>query len=175
MHTSLLLYLCYNNITKKGCMQYMIIHKRGCVYNFNFHLVFVTKYRKEVFDSPEKVKEMKELLRERADMSEIDIQQMEVMPDHVHMLISFSPKERPVDIVKGLKGWTARKWFELHPETKQMLWGGHLWSPSYFMSTLGDMNNEVVKKYIASQYTAAMKSQQNGKYGELERERKSRN
>ncbi|MDA3768850.1 IS200/IS605 family transposase, partial [Lactobacillus delbrueckii] len=33
----------------------MIVHERGCVYNFNFHLVFVTKYRKEVFDSPEKV------------------------------------------------------------------------------------------------------------------------
>ena len=111
----------------------MIVHERGCVYNFNFHLVFVTKYRKKVFDSPE------------------------------------------VDIVKGLKGWTARKWFELYPETKQMLWGGHLWSPSYFMSTLGDMSKEVVKNYIASQYTAAMKKQQNGKYGELERKRRKRN
>ena len=70
----------------------MIIHERGCVYNFNFHLVFVTKYRKEVFDSPEKVGEMKELLQKRAAMSDIDIQQMEVMPDHVHLLISFSPK-----------------------------------------------------------------------------------
>ena len=153
----------------------MIVHERGCVYNFNFHLVFVTKYRKKVFDSPEKVEEMKGLLQKRADMSEIEIQQMEVMPDHVHMLISFSPKQRPVDIVKGLKGWTARKWFELYPETKQMLWGGHLWSPSYFMSTLGDMSKEVVKNYIASQYTAAMKKQQNGKYGELERKRRKRN
>lgn len=101
----------------------MIVHERGCVYNFNFHLVFVTKYRKKVFDSPEKVEEMKELLQKRADMSEIEIQQMKVMPDHVHMLISFSPKQRPVDIVKGLKGWTARKWFELYPKTKQMLLG----------------------------------------------------
>ena len=53
----------------------MIVHERGCVYNFNFHLVFVTKYRKKVFDSPEKVEEMKELLQKRADMSEIEIQQ----------------------------------------------------------------------------------------------------
>ena len=43
------------------------------------------------------------------------------------------------------------------------------------MGTLGDMSKEVVKNYIASQYTTAMKSQQNGKYGELERERKSMN
>ncbi|WP_201781241.1 transposase, partial [Lactobacillus delbrueckii] len=50
-----------------------------------------------------------------------------------------------------------------------------LWSPSYFMSTLGDMSKEVVKNYIASQYTAAMKKQQNGKYGELERKRRKRN
>ena len=88
------------------------------------------------------------------------------------MLISFSPKQRPVNVVKGL---TARKWFELHPETKQMLWGGHLWSPIYFMSTLGDMSKEVVKNYIASQYMAAMKKQQNGKYGELERKRRNGN
>nr|WP_238376554.1 transposase [Lactobacillus delbrueckii] len=58
----------------------MIVHERGCVYNFNFHLVFVTKYRKEVFDSPEKVEEMKGLLQKRADMSDIQIQEMEVMP-----------------------------------------------------------------------------------------------
>ena len=57
----------------------MIVHERGCVYNFNFHLVFVTKYRKEVFDSPEKVEEMKGLLQKRADMSDIQIQEMEVM------------------------------------------------------------------------------------------------
>ncbi|WP_236157801.1 IS200/IS605 family transposase, partial [Lactobacillus delbrueckii] len=63
----------------------MIVYERGCVYNFNFHLVFVTKYRKEVFDSPEKVEEMKGLLQKRADMSDIQIQEMEVMPDHVHM------------------------------------------------------------------------------------------
>ena len=43
----------------------MIVHERGCVYNFNFHLVFVTKYRKEVFDSPEKVEEMKGLLQKK--------------------------------------------------------------------------------------------------------------
>lgn len=153
----------------------MIIHERGCVYDFNFHLVFVTKYRRKIFDTPEKVQEMKELLEKRAGSYDVVIQKMEVMPDHVHMLISFNPKQSAMNVVKALKGWTARKWFEIHPETKELLWGGHLWSPSYFMSTLGNMSRETVEKYIASQYTKAMRQQINGKYGRLEKERKNKN
>ena len=73
----------------------MIVHERGCVYNFNFHLVFVTKYRKEVFDSPEKVKEMKGLLQKRADMSDIQIQEMEVMPITFTCLFHFRQNRGP--------------------------------------------------------------------------------
>lgn len=149
----------------KGLIR-MIIHERGCVYNFNFHLVFVTKYRKKIFDTPEKVQEMKDLLIEQAEFSDVRIEELEVMPDHVHMLISFRPKYSASQVVKGFKGATARKWFTLHPEDKSKLWGGHLWSPSYFISTLGEMSKETVKKYIQSQYTKAMEIQLNGKYGQ---------
>ena len=44
-------------------------------------------------------------------------------------------------------------WFKAYPETKAMLWGGHLWTPSYFMSTVGSMSTETVKKYIENQLT----------------------
>lgn len=135
----------------------MIIHERGYVYNFNFHLVFVTKYRKKIFDTPEKVQEMKDLLQKRAEQIDTKIEEMEVMPDHVHLLISFKPIYSASYIVKMLKGTTARQWFLKHPEDQKKLWGGHLWSPSYFISTLGDMSKETVRKYIASQYTTAMK------------------
>ncbi|HJF17180.1 MAG TPA: transposase, partial [Globicatella sulfidifaciens] len=43
--------------------------------------------------------------------------------------------------------------FKAYPETKAMLWGGHLWTPSYFMSTVGSMSKETVKKYIGNQLT----------------------
>lgn len=137
----------------------MLIHEKGYVYNFNFHLVFVTKYRQKIFTNPQLVQDMKNILQRQCKISHVTIEKFEVMPDHVHMLISFKPKYAPAELVKNIKGSSARAWFKLHPETKSKLWGGHLWSPSYFMSTLGDMSRETVEHYIASQYTKAMQIQ----------------
>ena len=143
----------------------MVIHEEGYVYNFNYHLVFVTKYRQKISDTKEKVETMKSILRRQAEISDVTVNELEVMPDHVHMLISFKPKYAASNIVKNIKGASARIWFKKYPETKALLWGGHLWSPSYYMGTLGEMNKEVVENYIASQYTEAMKRQLKGFYG----------
>ena len=70
--------------------------------------------------------------------------------------LSFKPKYAPTDIVKNLKGYTARAFFKKHPEIKhQKLLGGHLWSNSYYMSTLGNMSKDVVERYIQNQYMRA--------------------
>lgn len=129
----------------------MIVKTRTNVYNFNFHLVFVTKYRKHVFNSEEKRQVMKEILQSIANMYDITIQELEVMPDHIHLLISFNPKHAPSSIVKTIKGRSAREWFKQYPQTKKDLWKGHLWSPSFFMSTIGDMSKDIIKKYIENQ------------------------
>lgn len=129
----------------------MIVKTRTNVYDFNFHLVFVTKYRKHVFNSEEKRQVMKEILQSIADMYDITIQELDVMPDHIELLISFNPKHAPSSIVKTIKGRSAREWFKQYPQTKKDVWKGHLWSPSFFMSTIGDVSKEVVKKYIENQ------------------------
>jgi len=131
------------------------IYERGYVYNFHFHLIWCTKYRNPVFSTPELVKDMKDLLLYIAKLNEVTIETMEVMPDHVHMLISFKPKKAPTDVVKALKGGSARMFLEKHPEIrKKYYWGSaHLWTRSYYMSTLGNMSREVVENYINSQYT----------------------
>ncbi|WP_446197598.1 IS200/IS605 family transposase [Lentilactobacillus buchneri] len=129
----------------------MIKHERTNVYDFNFHLVWVTKYRKQVFTTDKRVADMKAILKGIAKRNSIEISSMEVMPDHIHMMISFAPKFTPSSIVKAFKGGSAKQWFIQYPETKQQLWEGHLWSPSFFMSTLGDVSKEVVSKYIKSQ------------------------
>ena len=143
----------------------MIIHEEGYVYNFNYQLVFVTKYRQKIFDTKEKVETMKAILYRQAEISDVTVNELEVMPDHVRMLISFKPKYAASNIVKNIKGASARAWFKKYPETKALLWGGHLWSPSYYMGTLGEMSKKVVENYIASQYTEAMKRQLKGYYG----------
>lgn len=128
------------------------IYERNYVYNFHFHLIWVTKYRNAAFTTPQLVSDMKTILHRIAELNEVTIEQMEVMPDHVHMLISFKPKYAPTNIVKAFKGGSARMFFEKHPEIKQQkFWDGHLWSPSYYMSTLGNMSKEVVEKYINNQ------------------------
>jgi len=131
------------------------IYERGYVYNFHFHLIWCTKYRNPVFSTPELVKDMKDLLLYIAGLNDVTVETLEVMPDHVHMLISFKPKKAPTDVVKALKGGSARMFLEKHPEIrKQYYWGSaHLWTRSYYMSTLGNMSREVAENYINSQYT----------------------
>ena len=76
---------------------------------------------------------------------------MEVMPDHIHLLVSCKPQLRLSDAIKILKGNIARWLFIKHPEIKKQLWGGHLWNPSYFVVTVSDRSYEQVKQYINSQ------------------------
>ena len=123
------------------------VYERNYVYNFHYHLIWVTKYRRPVFTTEVLVQEMKTLLQSLALEKEITIETMEIMPEHVHLLISFKPKYAPTDIVKYLKGHSAKQFFMVHPEIREHdFWGGHLWSHSYYMSTLGDMSREVVEK-----------------------------
>ena len=129
----------------------MIVKTRTNVYDFNFHLVLVTKYRQHVFNSEEKRQSMTKILQYIGDMYDITIQELEVMPDHIHLLISFNPKHAPSSIVKTIKGRSAREWFKQYPQTKKDLWKGHLWSSSFFMSTIGNMSKDIVKKYIENQ------------------------
>lgn len=135
----------------------MLVSKRTSVTDFNFHLVLVTKYRKEVFTTPEKHDSMVAILRRIAENKEVTISHLEVMPDHVHMMISFPPKLAPSDVVKSLKGTSAREWFKLYPETKEELWRGHLWKGSFFMSTVGNVSKEIVAEYIENQIQKSIK------------------
>lgn len=128
------------------------IYERNYVYNFHFHLIWVTKYRQPVFTTPALIDDMQTILERIAMLNEVTIEQIEIMPDYIHLLISFKPKYAPTNIVKAFKGGSARMFFEKHPEIKaQEFWGGHLWSHSYYMSTLGNMSRETVQNYIANQ------------------------
>lgn len=79
---------------------------------------------------------------------------MEVMPDHVYMLISFKPKYAASNVVKALKGHSAKIFFKNHPEIKaDKLWGMDISGLTvYYMSTLRNMSEDVVKRYIQNQY-----------------------
>ena len=128
------------------------VYTRRYIYNFHYHLIWVTKYRHKTFVTDQLSEEMKQILSSIAKDNNIAIEKMEVMPDHVHVLISFPPSKAPASAIKALKGRSAYIFLKRHPEIKQsQYWGSHLWSPSYYMSTLGNMSKEVVEKYINDQ------------------------
>ena len=139
------------------------VYTRRYIYNFHYHLIWVTKYRNKTFTTDALANEMKEILSGIAEANKIVIENMEVMPDHVHMLISFPPSKAPTSAIKALKGRSAYMFLKRHPEIRQSQYlGGHLWSPSYYMSTLGNMSKDVVERYINDQKYNETKKRPNG-------------
>lgn len=125
-------------------------YSRTSVYSLQYHLIIVTKYRRDVLIGSVK-QELEALLRSLADQFDMQIEEMKIMSDHVHMLVDASPKHSISSIMKGLKGVSARMLFMHHPEIKQKLWGGHLWQPSYFAVTVSERSEEQIRHYIQHQ------------------------
>lgn len=125
---------------------------RGYVYNIQYHIVWCTKHRKPVLIN-ETEQSLKESLQQTAETIKINIVEMECMPDYIHLLVECSPQHFIPDMIKVLKGNSARAIFIANPDLKKQLWGGHLWNPSYFIATVSDSTRKQVQEYIASQKT----------------------
>lgn len=127
-----------------------LTYGRGYVYSLQYHIVWCTKYRRRVLcDGIDE--ELEQYLLRMAEDYRFAIPAMEVMPDHVHLLVDCSPQFELPRMLKILKGNTARWLFLAHPELKKQLWGGHLWNPSYCVVTVSDRSREMVERYIDSQ------------------------
>ncbi len=127
-----------------------IHYGRGYVYNIKYHIVWCVKYRKKILRDKiwEKLKEILEVIAKDNNFKIIDLS---ADKDHVHMLIECSPQHYIPDIMKALKGVSARRLFQSYPELKKGLWGGHLWNPSYFVCTVSEHTEEMIKEYIKKQ------------------------
>lgn len=133
----------------------------SAVYNINYHIVWCPKYRKEIL-----VGKLKEFLEEQiqtiAATKGWEVLELQVMPDHIHLFISAPPSDSPTGIVKVLKGVTALRLFKKCPELKKEYWGGHIWSPSYYVGTEGHVSAETIQKYIENQKTDSSPQQVGG-------------
>lgn len=129
-------------------------HGRTCVYNINYHIIWSTKYRNKwmtvVLED-----EIKQILHNIASENGFCIEHLEIgLDDHVHLLVSAPPKLSATAMVKCLKGTSSFRLFRLHPELKRFYWndkGKHIWSPSYFVESIGTTNSDAVAKYIDEQ------------------------
>lgn len=124
---------------------------RTNVYSLNYHLVWTTKYRKPIFNNEDKKQKLKNIFLNEANNNNIIINEIEIVEDYVHLLISIPPKLSISSVVKILKGRSGFLYFKEYPNTKKDLYKDHLWSGSYFVSSTGEVTSDIIKKYIENQ------------------------
>ena len=118
------------------------------VYSCRYHVVFCPKYRHPVLvDGVDE--RFRQIARQVADELSFEIIEMEVMPDHVHMLLEVDPQLGIHRAVKRLKGRTSHDLREEFPWLRKRL--PSLWTSSYFVSTVGGAPLAAVRRYIESQ------------------------
>lgn len=118
------------------------------VYSCQYHVIFCPKYRRKVLvDGADE--RLKELIREKQEQYGYDVLDVEVMPDHVHLLIDVNPQVGIVKVVGQIKGFTAHALRKEFPWLKKKL--PCMWTRSEFVSTVGTVTLDVVKKYIEDQ------------------------
>ena len=123
---------------------------RHCVFNMHVHLVFVVKYRRDVFTNA-MLETMREVFERVCLDFEAELIEFDGEHDHVHLLVNYPPKVAISSLVNSLKGVSSRHLRKEFPEIKNKLWGGSLWSPSYFASSCGGAPLEIIKQYIEQQ------------------------
>jgi putative transposase len=95
---------------------------------------------------------------------DIDIVELEVPRAHIHMLVRSEPKASPSSIMQIIKSISAREFFKLQPEVKRKyFWGGKLWTQSYFVETIGNVSEEVIRKYVQDQLKVMNKGEKSSR------------
>jgi REP element-mobilizing transposase RayT len=116
-----------------------------------YHFVYPIKYRRDVL-TDRVAKTLKELCLEIQKRHDIHFIEIGTDLDHAHFLVQSVPTASPAEITNTLKGTLGNKLFQLHPEVKEKLWGGHFWSEGYYVNTVSQYGNEqAIKNYVKNQ------------------------
>lgn len=128
-------------------------HGRHCVFMMHMHLVFVTKYRRNVF-TREILGDLGPIFAKVCVDFEAELVEFDGEDDHVHLLVNYPPKVAVSRLVNSLKGASSRLIRKKnYPSIRHKLWGGALWSPSYFAGSCGGAPIAVIRQYIEQQQT----------------------
>lgn len=126
---------------------------RTCVFLLHVHLVFVAKYRRQVFTKPV-MQELESIFSSVCSDFEAELVEFDGERDHVHLLVNYPPKVSISKLVNSLKGVSSRLIRKRnYPTIQRALWGGSLWSPSYFAGSCGGAPLSVIAQYIQNQST----------------------
>lgn len=117
---------------------------RHAKFQIAYHFVWIPKYRNSILNNDIKA-ELNSIIHGIAKQFNFEILALEIMPDHIHLFLSASPKYSPAEIIKIVKGTTARK---LRAKFPTLCNSKHLWTDSYFIATHGNVSAETIRRYI---------------------------
>ena len=118
-------------------------------YNINYHLVWIPKYRRKALTG--EVRELIEkAIRDKASTMGVQILELQVMEDHIHLFVSAPPRCSPSQLVGAFKGRTSREARKAFPGLKKIN-EESLWTRTYYAGTAGTVSSETIKKYIREQ------------------------
>ena len=131
-------------------LSYTIHYKshNNVVYSCKYHIVWCPKYRRSVLVNGVDTR-LKTIIQDVCTESYAELLRLEVMPDHVHLLVEVGPQYGIHRLVRAIKGRSSRLLRQEYPWLKSRL--PTLWTNSYFVSTVGGAPLEVIKQYIENQ------------------------
>ncbi len=121
------------------------------VHRLSYHIVFIPKYRHRILRGEVSTR-LKKLFYQCAEMNRWWIEELEVMPDHVHILLKLPPTVTVAKAVQLIKGGSSRVIRLEYPELEEWLWGDSLWADGYFAESVGRVHESTIKKYIQDQW-----------------------
>ena len=117
-----------------------ITHTR---WNCTYHIVFIPKYRRKIMYGETK-RDLVEIINKLCEMKQIELLDGSVCVDHIHMYVAIPPKI-------SVKGKSTLMLFDRHPEYRQKWGDRHFWARGYYVSTVGNVNEDTIRKYIQEQ------------------------
>lgn len=128
------------------------ISKNHSKFLIKYHIILVCKYRKQLLVGAVEY-DMKKIMRHISEMSDFDIEVMETDKDHLHMMVRSDPKLSPLQIVRRLKQMSiSAVWKKYRDFLRHNFYKEHtFWTDGYFVSSIGNVSQETIKKYIENQ------------------------
>jgi len=117
------------------------------IYECKYHIVFCPKYRYRVLQGEVAEYAQQQVYRLCQQKGQVEVLELTIQPDHVHLVVSIPPKYAVSSFVGYLKGKLAIRLFARYEKLARRYWGRHLWSRGYCVSTIG-LDEEKIRKYV---------------------------
>ena len=130
-------------------MKNLFNKNQNVCYSCKYHIIWCTKYRRNILQNTQIANRLREIIQQFVDKTQNEIIEMEIMPDHIHLLVECDPQYGIHLLVKRLKGISSRLLRKEFSEARTRV--PTLWTNSYFCSTCGGATLETIKQYVINQ------------------------